>query len=258
MTDRTSMALGKREPKHDRRTLRLGNYLTAAAYPTSAHWDARIGAHDWGMMANDTVGCCTCTTAGHHLQAWTTSDRPNVEYRASDTQILQAYSAVTGYDPRDPSTDQGAYCLDVLNYWRRQGIAGRKIVAYMQVDPKNDAEVKTAIWAFGGLYLGVSLPVSAQTQTIWKAPRLWERFSSKWRPGSWGGHAVPLVAYDTKHLTCITWGQAQQMTYGFLHRYCDEAYVCLSEDWTGTDRLSPSGFDYAKLLEDLNAITGGA
>ena len=39
-----------------------------------------------------------------------------------------------GFRPGDPSTDRGAYALDVLNYWRQSGIAGHRIAAYAAVD----------------------------------------------------------------------------------------------------------------------------
>jgi hypothetical protein len=251
MTDHRAMRLGKQPPKHDRRTLTLAKYLAPGVTPPTAHWD-NLPAKGWGMMANDTVGDCTCATAGHMLQAWTSSDAPHVPLTATDDQVLAAYSAVTGYTPSNPDSDQGAYCLDVLNYWRHTGIAGRQVVAYMKVDPTNDTEIRTAIWAFGGCYLGLALPLTAARQDVWSVPLC--RWCGKSRPGSWGGHAVPLVAYNKSRLWCVTWGEAKQLTYGFVHRYCDEAYAILSTDWTGQDRLSPSGFDHDALLADLNAI----
>ena len=69
-------------------------------------------------------------------------------------------------------------------------------------------------------------------------------------PGSWGGHAVPVVAYDPRGLTVITWGKALRMTWGFWQAYCDEAYGILSPDFLAKGK-APNGFDLATLKSDL-------
>jgi len=47
-------------------------------------------------------------------------------------------------------------------------------------------------------------------------------------PGSWGRHAFPVLAYDSRSLTVVTRGAVQSMTWGFWAAYCDEAYAILS------------------------------
>ena len=42
---------------------------------------------------------------------------------------------------------------------------------------------------------------------------------------------MPVVAYDVRGLTVITWAEAKRMTWTFLDAYCDEAYAVLSADW---------------------------
>jgi hypothetical protein len=75
-------------------------------------------------------------------------------------------------------------------------------------------------------------------------------------PGSWGGHAVYLVAYDQNTLTCITWGQLKKMTWAWFDKYCSEAYALVSKDWVKASGLAPSGFDLVTLEEDLKAVIG--
>ncbi len=75
-------------------------------------------------------------------------------------------------------------------------------------------------------------------------------------PGSWGGHAVPVIAYDASGLTCITWGALKRMTWAFWDAYCDEAYACLSRDWAAA--RAPSGFDWAALDADLGGFRSAA
>lgn len=42
---------------------------------------------------------------------------------------------------------------------------------------------------------------------------------------------MPVVAYDSRSLTVVTWGALQTMTWGFWAAYCDEAYAILSPDY---------------------------
>lgn len=81
---------------------------------------------------------------------------------------------------------------------------------------------------------------------------------SDFTPGSWGGHAVPVLAYDSDTLTCITWGAKKRMTWEFLARYCDESYAPLSPDWLNAHRKTPEGLNLAALQADLHEIQFGS
>lgn len=255
--------LGKKPPRIDARTLQLSKYLfqqgtdrqgSLAPAPPAVDWTAKIIS--WPMMANDTLGDCTCAAAGHMIECWTANIGD--AFTPTNAQVIAAYSATGDYVPGDPATDNGAVELDVLNYWRQQGIAGHKIDAYAALDLHNDSQnqecAKQAISLFGGVYIGLALPLSAQQQTVWDIPSLWSRLRGQSAPGSWGGHAVPVLAYDSDGLTCITWGAKKRMTWDFFARYCDEAYAPLSRDWVNAQGTDPSGIDFAALSADLAAI----
>jgi hypothetical protein len=206
------------------------------------------------MMDNDQIGDCTCAAAGHLIMEWTANASKMVT--PTDQDIVTAYSAITGYNPVTGANDNGAQELDVLNYWRQQGIAGHKIEAYMALEPANHTHVMDAVWIFGGCYIGLALPKSAQAQTsnkqIWSVPPSGTGGDGK--PGSWGGHAVPVVAYDARSLTVVTWGALQTMTWGFWAAYCDEAYAILSPDYLeqkGGQTVTPGGFNLQQLQADL-------
>lgn len=241
--------LGKLATRVDRRTLKLAKYLAGvlAPAPTSRDWTGAIG--QLGEMGNDRLGNCTCAAAGHLIQGWT-GNATGTPIVLSDNDIVLAYEAVGGYNPADPSTDNGCVELDVLNYWRNNGIgpASHKIAAYASVNPKNFNEVMQAVDLFGGIYIGVGLPTSAQSQV----GGLWDVTSAS--PGdinSWGGHAIPIVGYTPNDLTCVTWGALQKMTWPWLLAYCDEAYALVTVDWIEANGDSPSGFDIATLQADL-------
>lgn len=252
MTDHRGMRLGKKAPKLDHRMLKLGNYLPSdlPPAPPSCTWSARIS--QLGMLLNDQLGDCTCAGAAHMEQAWTAN--VGQEFVPSDQDVLASYEQLCGYVQGDPSTDNGGILVDVLNGWRKVGIAGRKIEAYVALETHNPEHVKQAVNLFGGAYIGLALPLSAQLQDVWHlAP---SGASGNPKPGSWGGHCVCVLDYDATGLTCITWGQRKLMTWPFWFAYTDEAFACLSPDWAPSGRLSPSGFDFAALEADLIKVTG--
>lgn len=244
------MKLGKLAPRHDPRTLQLARYLTPALPkpPASVAWSSKV--RSWPMYLNDSLGDCTCAAAGHMVQAWT-ADGQSKEIDITDAQVLKAYEAVGGYRPGNPSTDNGAVELDVLKYWKSHGIGGHKIGAYGSVDPLKIDLVRTGIFLFGGLYIGVALPISAQNQTTWDVPAGGTHGDGA--TGSWGGHAIPVLDYDGKTFTCITWGAVKRMTVRFFEAYCDEAHPAISNDFLKSSK-APNGFDLAALNADLAAI----
>jgi hypothetical protein len=254
--DPLKLKLGKHPPRHDPRTLLFATYATAAlpAPPNTLDLTKKVkGA--WGMMDNDQIGDCTCAAAGHLMMEWTANAQSKM-FTPSDQDIVEAYSAITGYNPTTGANDNGAQEIDVLNYWRQQGIAGHKIEAFMALEPSNNTHVKDGVWIFGGVYIGLALPKTAQSQTsnkqVWSVPP--GGTSGDGAPGSWGGHAVPVVAYDSRSLTVVTWGALQAMTWGFWAAYCDEAYAILSADYLkqkNGQTVAPNGFNLAQLQEDL-------
>jgi hypothetical protein len=243
-----SMKLGKKAPKHDPRTLRMARYLTADLPPAPPVVMPPI-MRQLGMMLNDALGICTCAAAGHMVQAWTAANGSEVV--VPDEAILRAYEESCGYNPADPSTDQGGIELDVLAYWRRVGIGGHKIGSFVALDPRSREHLKAACFLFGGAYIGVSLPVAAQNQIVWSLSIAGTDGDAT--PGSWGGHAVCIVGYNETGPLCVTWGQVKQMTWAWFDAYCEEAYAVLSADWADADG-APVGFDYSALQADLRAV----
>lgn len=253
--DPKKLKLGKGAARHDPRALLMASYVAPSlpSPPPSTDLTAKVPA--WGMMENDQIGDCTCAAAGHLLMEWTANAGKKM-FTPSDKQIVAAYSAITGYNPTTGANDNGAVEVDVLNYWRQTGIAGHKIGAYVSLEPSNHNHIMDAVYIFEGCYIGMQLPVSAQAQVQnhqpWSVPPGGATGDGK--PGSWGGHAVPVVAYDSRGVTVVTWGALQMMTWSFWEVYCDEAYAILSKDYLTGKKTTPQGFSVAQLNADLHDL----
>lgn len=253
MPSRAHLKLGKLPPRHDLRTIHFGDLLDRKklpAPPLAVNWDAGLPAN-LGMMCNADIGCCGFSGQGHAVQTWTTRHCPPT-VTVSDDAVKAAYAGCTGWDPNDPSTDQGVVLLSALRYWQKVGIGGHRIGAYAKVDHHNLDHVKLAIDLFGSLYVGVSLPISAQEETTWVAPT--NGFSGDNAPGSWGGHCISVPSFSHAGFTCVTWGARQDMTAQWWLDYVDEAWVCLTPDWIDGTRPAPNGFDLARLQSLLTAL----
>lgn len=241
--------LGKLPVRTDVRTLSLARYVDRTklpAPPGTLDLANRVG--DWPMYANDTIGDCTTAAAGHMIEAWTAEAR-GTAVEVTERSVLDAFDHVKIVDPA--TGEEGAVELDVLTYWRKTGIGGHRIGAFARLSVHDHELVRTGAWLFGGLYIGLALPQTAQRQATWD----WTgSLTGPARPGSWGGHAVDIVRYGADTLTVVTWGRLLDMTWSFWDRYCDEAYCILSADFLDGDK-APNGFDLEALKADLALVT---
>jgi hypothetical protein len=247
----TGLRLGKLPARRDARTLSLARYVDRSALPAPpARLDLAGAVGEWPMYGNDRLGDCTTAAAGHMIEAWTAAAAGNA-VEVSERAVIEAFDAVKVVDPA--SGEEGAVELDVLGLWRSAGIGGHRIGAFALVTLADHELVRTAAALFGGVYIGLQLPLSARSQQVWD----WTgSLDGPAAPGSWGGHAVDVVGYDDVGLTVVTWGALQQLTWEFWDFYCDEAYAILSVDFLANGK-SPQGLDLAALRHDLELVTAG-
>jgi hypothetical protein len=244
-----AVKLGKLPARLDVRTLSLARYVDRAKLPAPPDaLDLTPNVAEWPMYANDRIGDCTTAAAGHMIEAWTAAGRGD-PVEVSERSVLEAFDRVKLTDPL--TGEQGAVELDVLRDWRKTGVGGHRIGAFARVSLVDHALLRTAAWLFGGLYIGLQLPMSAQGEHTWD----WSgSLTGPARPGSWGGHAVDVVRYGADTLTVVTWGRLQELTWAFWDRYCEEAYCILSPDFLDGD-VAPNGFDVDALRSDLALVT---
>lgn len=244
------LALGKTPARRDPRDLKLTRYLTALPpIPKGKIGHADLMPDDgWGVLANDSYGDCVWAGAAHETILWLLEAGGSVRF--SDANVLADYSAVTGFNPRDPNSDQGTDMRQALVYRRNTGVIDangkrHKIGAFVRIDSID--ELKRTIYLFGAAAVGVQFPNSAWDQFDSGQP--WDVIADSPLDG---GHYVPVIGYDSASdlFTCVTWGREQPIRPKFLARYMDEAYAVLSEERLRGGK-SLEGFDLDQLKSDL-------
>lgn len=253
----TTFRLGKKPPRIDRRTLRLGRYLAPGLPPPPPTSALYTNVSRWPMYLNDQLGDCTMAGAAHLIGEWTANTAANHQPEVfPDTEIREDYLELTG------GPDDGLDLLTVLNWWSRTGFVTPKgsdtIAAYAAVEPANNTEAMDAIYLLGGLYVGLALPDFAANppdgnllDVPWSVPQGGVAANP---PNPQNGHCVAAVGYDPRNLYVVTWGAVKAMSWPFYDAYSDESFALLSPaDWVPSGE-SPTGLDLQQLQQDLQAI----
>jgi hypothetical protein len=247
--------LGKRPARHGAVKFKFADYFNAEMLPPVP---AIFGHYSlgctWGMLANDRYGDCVWAGAAHETMVWNHEVGGSVGF--SDREVLADYSAVTGFDPTDPATDQGTDMTAAASYRRKTGVVDalgkrHQIDSYVALNPGDANQLALATYLFGAVGVGIRLPSSAEQQFDNSHP--WTVF-----PGTniVGGHYIPCIGRNSAgDFLIVTWGRLHAMTPEFYATYCDEvvAYVSLEPL---KNKLSPEGFDVNQLKADLAALTG--
>lgn len=192
----------------------------------------------WRMFCNDRVNCCTRSAQGHLHQIWGDSV-------PSDQEILEAYGAISGY----PDRDRGATMLDALNHWRKFGIGGRKIFAYLKIHASDRTQVAFGIQNFGGVYAGCQLPRASLKKDIWTSSSS-SIVQNDFVPGSWGGHALTAVEFSGSGLKVVSWGRTFLVSWQWWLDYVDEAYVIADQE----DKLRSRHLQTGRLIAALSMV----
>ncbi len=238
--------------------LKLSPFLTSKLPDASASADylSRVGS--WDLYKNDLVGDCGPAGLAHWVTA-AGSYGDLTPFTATTQNVLDFYSAVSGYDQRTGQNDNGVVLQEMLEVARKQGApGGMPIVAFAEVNVADLNEVKAAIDLFGHVIIGANLPISASTQLDNR--QKWDVVSGHdGIPGGWGGHCVHVGAYGNGEFVCTTWGQTQVLTEAWWTRYVAEAFIAIpSTEWITPQGVTPTGLDLHGLGEELARLTGGS
>jgi hypothetical protein len=212
------------------------------------------------VLANDSLGDCTCAGIMHVGGAFLGNVDQSIPFTEADT--IGLYEKVCGYNPSDPSTDQGGNEQDVLNYVKANGLladGSHKIAAWAGVNGAEELQVKTAIWLFENVYFGVELP------DAWVNPMpsgdgfVWD-VAGDANPEQ--GHCFVGLGYTDQGVMIDTWGMIGIITWAAIAKYATshgsgELYTVFGPDsLSKASAKCPAGFDATQLAADIQAYAG--
>ncbi len=214
-----------------------------------------------GMMLNDKLGDCTCAAFYHALQVWSRKAKGK-EVTEPDCAVEQLYIQACGYNPEHRGEGPGGNEQKVLEYILKNGApfgpAGEsrhRILAFVEVDPRNLDDVKRTIDDCGVAYIGFNVPESidppnGETPAVWAVDPSHSKIN--------GGHAVVLPGYDAEGAIVISWGQLYKMTWEFFSKFVDEVYGMADRDWMEKTGRTPACMSAAELEAQMEALKGAA
>ena len=217
---------GKLAVRKDPRTAKLSDVLDVPAVEFPDKFDVdtenpEIAANPIRMFLNNQFGCCVIAGRAHQTIRFEFVEQRKV-INITDGEIETQYFRETG------GADNGLVVLDSLKSWRNDGwrAGGRKykIHFFAQVNPRDEDQVKAAIFMKVGIGLGLRLP--SNYEEVFHSGDVWD--------GSLVGdddnrHYVHATGYSDKGVTFITWGARRLMTWDFLATNCDEAYAIIDD-----------------------------
>lgn len=243
-------------PVHTSRTMRsalvMARHLDHLGTPPtqSGDWalvaDRAVGGN-WRLLGNSTVGDCVEADDGHTQILVSANAGPALVVPTAE-QIVALYSAETGYDPSNPSSDQGTDMTSDCQYMVSTGLLGHKADATGMIDPTNLEHVRWSVQLFGFARLGVN----------WTQKQMDEFNAGKVIAGDpngrvLGGHDVPVVRYEGSRYWIVTWGKLCEVDQLFVAS-AEEAHALIWSDWFGPNGISPSGVGVSQLVADLAAL----
>ena len=205
----------------------------------------------WYIAGGIVTHNCTIAGAAHLIEA-VESQLPFVnQVEFTTDQAIRQYSEITGYDPATGQNDTGCNENAVLELWRTQGLfTGHRIAAHAPVPINDVLAVHRAIAFYGGCYIGIACPQSAQQQ--FQDGKPWTVV-----PGSpiVGGHCIVPVAYDPEGIDCVTWGGIARVTWPWWVTYADEVHCVITDSEVQVRTgVGAHPLDLAALRADLDRL----
>lgn len=219
-----------------------------------AGWEFAVPSSELSVLGNDKYGCCAASGAYGLAQIQSCNANPADPIVPTTGQALDLYSAVTGFDPNDPETDQGTVLTDLLEHWQKVGFevthrSGKKglsqIYGWAAIDVSSFAAIRWGAYTFGGGYLGI------------RCPQKCEQDLANWNfaPGLpiAGGHCIVQAGQGRFGAKMRSWGMFIPASAPFMGAYIDEYYIVVTEDWLNAQRVSPAGLDLNGLLAAMKS-----
>jgi hypothetical protein len=255
-----NVKLGGRVPSDPaRKHLKLAHYLNLGALPAppaTCNYSAKAVSLQ-NVYMNDQLGDCVIA-GGYHVTGLETGNAGD-GFVATNAQIVSDYSAIAGYVPGNPATDNGTDLPTAMDWWVKNQFAdGTKLTAYVAVDATNKTEVMQAMYLFENLYIGMALP------DAWINPFpsgngfVWDDGT----PDTNNGHCIMAVGYDDQGLIVDSWGLIGHLTWAAVAHLCSaagngELYAMLTPDQLAKGQtVAPNGVAWSSIVADFDAMGG--
>ncbi len=222
-------------------------FVTGALPSIPESWDWTTKVASWGLDGNDAIGdCAEVGTLDNLFRIWASVEgRP---WTPTSAEVQQAYSTITGYNPSNPSTDQGSIEADVLNFAKKTGLEGHTIDAWAGTDPHDIAKVKLGIYLCGGAVVGLDLPRD------WQSQASLDEWDYTGQPADGGGHEVVAAAYNARGIKIVTWAQTKWLTWAYVQHYMSDIDLAISRDWFNEAGVSPTGLNVDELIAAISNV----
>ncbi len=255
-SDYTGFKLGRHPARlsDHMRSVKLGDFIGEALPEPPRDVDHLSPMTSIPMLGNDRYGDCVIAGIAHYAQS--VSATMGRERIYTEDQVLDVYSAVTGFDRNDPSTDLGTNMYQAMTWWLKNGFYGVEIEGFASVDAHDWKKLQQAMWLMGGCLFGVDLPLVAQRQDVWRLEM--GVGDDQVQVGGWGGHCVAAHRRRFSEMgrpivTVSTWGAAKDVTSSFVDcGYVEEAFCPLIKGWVPPN---VPGFDRDALLRAMKELS---
>lgn len=258
------LKFGCNKPVGRQQGLRLRSLLPKVKLKVPAGVDYAAAAtrslHD--ILLNDEFGCCVIS-AGYHILGTLTGNAGEL-FVPTREQVIHDYSAIGGYVPGDPNTDNGCYMAQAIQYWSspppKGFVNGSDLVGWIAVNANDKVECKSAVYLFENLFMATGLP------DYWVGRGMPRGDGFTWGtagPFDWNnGHAIMAMGYNAQGVKVDTWGMLGTVTWPALAKYFSqnnygELYALLSKDIINKAKAkAPNGLDWDQLTAWLKAFGG--
>jgi hypothetical protein len=245
--------------------LKLKDYLNhekLPAPPQAVNYTAAAISVIQNVEGNDQYGDCVLAEDAHYIAVVT--GNAGALYSYTQAQTLADYTALTGFNPNNPSTDQGADPIQDLNWRITTGYAdGSKDIGWAQCDGSNQAEIEFAVAECGNLKFWGGLPDAWINPFPSSNGFVWDVAPIDQNNGhcmGCGGYNV--VATSQQGVLIYTWGLWGWMTWAAFAAFTSSTNgggcaVRLTQDWCNKQSgLTVPGLALSDLVTDVNTLFG--